>query len=238
MICNSLFRDHVEDILPFSIENLIKCLMNETSRKVVFLLTSSINYNFGITQREFFGGVLRKFFPSIVQDVLSVGHCLYGCKVCKLTFSLVSLRASLVESENTKFLSTLHDSLPINSLIIQKVFLLLAHNCTDVRALLDKQKQARKITSSPSTVLIAPSVGMLSYLFNPSIIQALITASKKLNLLFMVKLHGFCYLENHPLSGITPVEKQNVELLKQNFPFFDESQYNILPMLSEFDVVK
>jgi hypothetical protein len=53
----------------------------------------------------------------------------------------------------------------------------------------------------------------------------------------MVKLHGFCYMIDHPLSGITPTEMESVRLLKENFPIFDESQYTILPMLSAFDVV-
>jgi hypothetical protein len=88
------------------------------------------------------------------------------------------------------------------------------------------------------SVLICPSVGLFSFLSSPGIIDTLIYAQKTLkNLLFMIKLHSFCFLENHPLSGVTAIEKENVELLKQNFVVIDETQYNILPLLSEFDAV-
>jgi hypothetical protein len=69
----------------------------------------------------------------------------------------------------------------------------LPYSSSDVRALLDKQKKA------PS-VLLCPSVGFLSYLFNDLIIEQLVQLSK-LEYVFMVKLHGYCYLDNHPLSG-------------------------------------
>lgn len=55
---------------------------------------------------------------------------------------------------------------------------------------------------------------------------------------FMVKLHGFCFLENHPLSGLSPIEKKNVEKLRKNFIVVDETQYCILPMLEAFDIVR
>ena len=54
----------------------------------------------------------------------------------------------------------------------------------------------------------------------------------------MLKLHGFCYSKGHPLSNLSPLEEENVELLKANFVTVDETQYNILPLLEAFDIVR
>lgn len=81
-------------------------------------------------------------------------------------------------------------------------------------------------------------MGVLSYLSNPTIIDTLVEIQNRHpNFVFMVKLHGFCFLENHPLSGLSDLEKECVNILRKNFVIVDESQFTILPLLETFDIV-
>ncbi|PRP81878.1 tubulin--tyrosine ligase-like protein 12 [Planoprotostelium fungivorum] len=202
----------IEAVTPFSVSNLLLCLEEErkAKRRVVFLLTSSINYSFGNAQQSFFE-ILKSEYPDVIADIFSVGHCLFGCQSCGIR-----------EHNVPVYLTRFHKDL-------------LPYSKHDVRRLIGAQKTS---TGRTISVLLAPSVGMFSVLFSSTVIDTLIAAQKTLgNLLFMVKLHSFCYLNNHPLSGITPTERENLKKIQENFVIIDETQHNILPLLSEFDVI-
>eukprot|EP01114_Cavostelium_apophysatum_P018355 TRINITY_DN5668_c0_g1_i1.p1 TRINITY_DN5668_c0_g1~~TRINITY_DN5668_c0_g1_i1.p1 ORF type:complete len:565 (-),score=145.59 TRINITY_DN5668_c0_g1_i1:1152-2846(-) len=204
------------EFFDFSFEAIVKELQKDqgNANRVVILLTSSPNYNFGRAQRDYFLS-LQKRFPAIV-GVFGVGHCLYGCHSC-------GLHEHNVPVYFTRFFR--HE---------------LPYNTASVKKLIEVQHQVggkfRKSTY-PSSVLIAPSVHSLSFLCNDLIIESLIQAQKSLNMVFVVKLHGFCFMEGHPLSQISQLEKNNVEKLKKNFVVVDQSQYCILPMLEAFDII-
>mmetsp|Transcript_27904 Transcript_27904/g.39321 ORF Transcript_27904/g.39321 Transcript_27904/m.39321 type:complete len:1031 (-) Transcript_27904:63-3155(-) len=206
----------IEGIFSFSVEQLVECLQEDSkqhpARKVVVLLTASPNYSFGAAQKLFFT-TLQKHFP-IIKDVFFVGHCLFGCQSC-------GIHEHSVPVYFTRFI---RGQLP--------------YTTKDIKNILYQQMLGKQIKRKLCTVLICPSVGPLSFLFNDKVIDALIAAQQNLHFVFMVKLHNFCYLPaGHPLSTISDVERANVEKLKQHFVVIDQSQFTILPMLQAFDVI-
>jgi len=204
------------DLFIFSLEAVFHELTQDSkaNARVVILLTSSPNYSFGVAQKAFFVA-LQKHFPNII-DIVPIGHCMYGCQSC-------GIHEHNVPVYFTRFAK--HQ---------------LPYSTSDVKKVIDTQLKSGpkfKNTKYPTSVLIAPSVGSLSFLSNDYIIDCIIEAQKNLNMVFMVKLHNFCFLENHPLSGISPIEKANIEKLKKHFVIIDQTQYCILPMLDAFDVI-
>lgn len=75
--------DRTIDVLDFSIENIVKSLLAE-KRKVVFLMTASLDYGFGKAQLAMLRA-LKDAFPTTVVDVCLIGHCMYGCPSCSLS---------------------------------------------------------------------------------------------------------------------------------------------------------
>lgn len=114
----------------------------------------------------------------IILDVFPVGHCLFGCQSC---------------GENTHRIPTYFTRYAKN---------VLPYTTQDIQNNFIKQKKS----DSELNILICPSVGPMSFLSSPMIIDTLVTANKQANFASIVKLHGFCFLKNHPLSGISQLE--------------------------------
>jgi hypothetical protein len=72
---------HVQ-VHEFSIDAILTELTEQQrqQRRVIVLLTASINYALGQLQCRFFCSI-QKNAPSII-DVYSTGHCMYGCQSC------------------------------------------------------------------------------------------------------------------------------------------------------------
>ncbi|CAF1563162.1 unnamed protein product [Rotaria magnacalcarata] len=81
------YFSHVKQIHihEFSIDNIISQLIEEKHRKVVILLTASINYLFGQLQLRLFR-LIQQYSPSVI-DVYPVGHCMYGCQSCAYAYT-------------------------------------------------------------------------------------------------------------------------------------------------------
>jgi len=66
----------------FSLEHILSQLVEQErlQKRVIILLTASLNYSFGQSQFRYFCN-LQKYTPSMI-DVYSTGHCMYGCQSC------------------------------------------------------------------------------------------------------------------------------------------------------------
>eukprot|EP01116_Phalansterium_solitarium_P019820 TRINITY_DN5679_c0_g1_i2.p1 TRINITY_DN5679_c0_g1~~TRINITY_DN5679_c0_g1_i2.p1 ORF type:complete len:316 (+),score=98.99 TRINITY_DN5679_c0_g1_i2:71-949(+) len=209
-------------LLEFSIEAVVDQLRRAAAAKqrVVVLLTASTNYSFGGRQRQFFES-LRGMFAGVIVDVFAVGHCMFGCQSC-------GIREHNYPIFFTRFIN---NQLP--------------YSTSDVRGQLESKRAAQfsaiAAAVRPSfSVLIAPSVGPLSFLSNPLIIDALIDAKQFMpEIVWLVKLHGFVWLDDkHPLSSISGLERQQAARLAAAFGgAADQEHGNILPYLDACDVV-
>jgi hypothetical protein len=77
---------HVQ-VHEFSLDTFLAELLKQQrqQRRVVVLLTASINYSLGQLQFRFFSSI-QKHASSII-DVYSTGHCMYGCQSCAHAYS-------------------------------------------------------------------------------------------------------------------------------------------------------
>ena len=213
------------EVYEFSCENILAQLDKEDpTHKIVFLLTSSSNYGFGLAQRSFLeilSSIHNKKGKSQVIDVFTVGHCMYGCASCGLREHNVPI-----------FFSRYHNyELPYNSADVLRDYWTLPSG---------ELAQHR--------VLICPTVGPESFLSNPDVLDRLQDVAKALEpmgVVFVVKMHGFCYLNDddgknpHMLFSLTEDERKGATFLKKVFgvKVVDEKHYNILPFLDAATVI-
>ena len=81
-----LFGDHGKIHLDeFSIENILRRMIEYRDRKIVVLLTASTNYLFGQLQVRLFREI-QQYVPWLI-DVYPVGHCMYGCQSCAYAYT-------------------------------------------------------------------------------------------------------------------------------------------------------
>lgn len=212
-------------VFEFSSEAILTQLDQEpTDRKIVFLLTSSSNYGFGLAQRSFLeilSSIHNKKGKSQVIDVFTVGHCMYGCASCGLSEHNVPI-----------FFNRFYNyELPYNSADVLRDYWTLPDG---------KIAQHR--------VLICPTVGPESFLSDLKMLDRLQDAAKMLEpmgVVFAVKMHGFCHLNDqngkqpHMLFSLTEAERQGAEFLRKVFGIkvVDEQHYNILPFLDAATVI-
>ncbi|KAF9570724.1 hypothetical protein EC968_001455 [Mortierella alpina] len=185
--------------------------------KVVFLLTGSMNPDygvFGLTQKLILTAI-KDAMPERIQAVNVIGHCMYGCASCSGVEHKVPLY----------FTRYFNKTLP--------------YTAQDVRRLY--APHIGTASSGAHAVLVAPSCGSTSMIAQKPLIQLFHRLEQTGRWKFIWKMHPTSlYLDGYDTedaSGVEQTELENVKFILAHFTVTIEEHACLLPFMEAFDVV-
>ncbi|KAF9936531.1 hypothetical protein BGZ67_002254 [Mortierella alpina] len=186
--------------------------------KVVFLLTGSMNPDygvFGLTQKMILTAV-KDAMPERIQAVNIIGHCMYGCASCSGVEHKVPLY----------FTRYFNKTLP--------------YTAQDVRRLYASPK-TDSAANGAHAVLVAPSCGSTSMIAQKPLIQLFHRLEQTGRWKFIWKMHPTSLhldgYDTEDASGVEQVELENVKFILAHFTVTIEEHACLLPFMEAFDIV-
>lgn len=197
------------EIETFSVESLVKSLVNET-RKVIFLLTASLapEFAFGRLQVKLFT-LLKQAFPEVIADVAAIGHCMYGCYSCSSSQHKIPLY----------FTRFFRGTLP--------------YQLSDIQALYFHTNGKEKF------VLVAPSTGETSLMQHKHLLEKMLQLQQAGTHRFVFKLHPSAFVEkSYDMDDeVDNREWKSLTFVRENFVVVDEKYHCILPFLQGAEII-
>ncbi|KAF9286463.1 hypothetical protein BGZ68_002887 [Mortierella alpina] len=186
--------------------------------KVVFLLTGSMNPDygvFGLTQKLILTAI-KDALPERIQAVNVIGHCMYGCASCSGVEHKVPLY----------FTRYFNKTLP--------------YTAQDVRTLYASPKTG-SVASGAHAVLVAPSCGSTSMIAQKPLIQLFHRLEQTGRWKFIWKMHPTSLhldgYDTEDASGEEQTELENVKFILSHFTVTIDEHACLLPFMEAFDVV-